>query len=76
MSLWFGRKDEPQVDGLIMVLVILVSIFSLPTISNLQVPPKAMAQAPSEGANVLLRMNWWYNYHPILYSSLITFCKL
>ena len=30
------------------------SIISLPIISTLQIPPKAMAQAPSEGPKVLI----------------------
>ena len=52
--LWFGRKDEPEGDTIIMVSVILVSIFSLSIISNLQLPPKVMAQTPSEAAKVLV----------------------
>jgi hypothetical protein len=36
------------------VLMILVIISSFPIVIILQLPPKAMAQAPSEGAKVLV----------------------
>jgi hypothetical protein len=41
-------------DMIIRVLVILVIVISLPAISTLQIPPKVMAQTPSEAARVLV----------------------
>jgi outer membrane protein assembly factor BamD (BamD/ComL family) len=52
--LGFDRKEEPRGDIIIRVLMILVIIISLPAISTLQLPPKVMAQTPSEAVRVLV----------------------
>jgi hypothetical protein len=45
-------KEENMISRALFMILVIISLF--PVISTLQLPPKVMAQAPSEGAKVLV----------------------
>jgi hypothetical protein len=61
--LGFDREGEPRRDMIIRVLMVLVIVISLPAISTLQLPPKAIAQAPSEGVKLSIMILQPTNSH-------------